>query len=845
MKSNIRLAGRPNSMRSFPVPPLAMLLRLVVSATIASAPVLAQAELGPSCEDAFTPIYSIQGSGPSTPFAGTVVTTQGVVVGDYEGPPPTLRGFYIQDAAGDGDPATSDGLFVFNESNDSVHLGDLVRVTGTASEFQDQTQMSASSIVACGTGTVAPVDVTFPVPSVNYLERYEGMLVRLPQTLYVTEHFQLGRFGQVVLSADGRLAQPTDVVSPGAPAIALQAANDLRRIIVDDELQNQNRDPIVFARGGLPLSAGNTLRGGDTATGIVGVMTYTWAGNAASGNAYRVRPINTLGGVVYFEAANDRPTVPPAVGGTLRVAGANLLNYFNTFAGCTDGVGGVPSICRGAENLTEFNRQWPKTVAALIGTGADVIGLVEFENDGYGPDSAIQDLVNRLNDATAAGTWAFIDADAGTSQVNALGTDGIKVGIIYKPGLVTPVGLTAALSTESFVTGGDLVPRNRPALAQAFEQNSDGARFVLVVNHLKSKGSACDAPDPGDGQGNCNQVRTNAANELATWLAGDPTGTGTANVLLVGDLNAYAKEDPLTALATAGYTNLVDTFLGLDAYTYLFDGQWGSLQQALTSPALAGRVTGAATHHINADEPGVLDYNTNFKSAGQLVSLYAPDEYRASDHDPIVIGLDLSNAAPVITSISDPATVGEGGWVLLEADAYDPEGGPVTYAWDLDDDGLFETPGQTVVFYADRGVGTFIVRVRVTDQTGLTATRSTTVTVLYNWSGFGRPVAPYPALNVAKAGAVVPVKFSLGGNPGLDILKPGFPVSIPAACTPNGTSGSGTPTANPGGSGLTYDAATGQYTYLWKTDRSWSGTCRLLVVMLADGSTHEALFRFR
>ncbi len=69
--------------------------------------------------------------------------------------------------------------------------------------IQGQTQISVGTIVKCGTGTVTPTDVTFPVASPDFLEQYEGMLVRLPQTMYVTEHFQLGRFGQVVLSSDG------------------------------------------------------------------------------------------------------------------------------------------------------------------------------------------------------------------------------------------------------------------------------------------------------------------------------------------------------------------------------------------------------------------------------------------------------------------------------------------------------------------------------------------------------------------------------------------------------------------------------------------------------------------
>lgn len=599
------------------------------------------------CDLSYTPIYKIQGSGMSAAITGDVAT-KGVVVGDYEGPTPALRGFYIQDPSGDGDANTSDGIFVFNANNDSVRLGEVVRVVGTAGEFQDQTQISATSIIQCGTGTVTPTDLTLPFASALEAERYEGMLVRLPQTLYVTEHFQLGRFGQVVLSSGGRLQQPTHVTTPGAAANALQARNNLNRIILDDALQNQNPDPILFGRNGQPLSASNTLRGGDTATGIVGVMTYTWAGNAASGNAYRVRPIGALNGYVNFVAANPRPATPPEVGGTLRVVGFNLLNFFNTFDGlpdtvdnCTYGLGGAPADCRGADTPAEFDRQWPKTVAAILAMNPDVLGLNELENDGYGPDSAIAFLVNKLNEATAPGTYAFIDADAATGQVNALGTDAIKVGLIYKPARVTPVGQTAVLNTPEFISGGDGAPRNRASLAQAFRQNDNGAIFIVNVNHLKSKGSACDLPDQGDGQGNCNAVRTRAVQQLVAWLATDPTGIADPDILLIGDYNSYAQEDPITALKKAGFINLLEARLGPDAYSYVFDGQWGYLDHALASASLNAQVSGVAEYHINADEPNVLDYNTNFKTPNLQALLYAPDQYRTSDHDPVVVGLNL------------------------------------------------------------------------------------------------------------------------------------------------------------------------------------------------------------
>ena len=612
------------------------------------------------CAQPYTSIPAIQGSGATVALTGTR-TTQGVVVGDYEGASPNLRGFFIQDPVGDGNPATSDGIFVFEGSNaNTVNIGDVVRVTGTAGENQGQSQISVGAIVKCGTGTVTPTDISFPVASADFLERYEGMLVRVPQTMYVTEHFQLGRFGQVVLSANGRLQQPTNIYVPGTDADNLQIANNLSKIILDDASQVQNPDPILFARGGAPLSASNTLRGGDTATNIVGVLNYTWAGNSASGNAYRIRPVNAMNGYVNFEASNPRPTSVPNVGGTLTVVGMNLLNFFNTFDGlpdtvnnCQNGFGGAFTDCRGADTASEFDRQVDKTVSAILAMNPDVLGVNEIENDGYGADSAIARLVSELNAATAPGTFAYIDVDTATGQVNALGTDAIKVGFIYKPGSVTPVGETAALNTDAFVNGGDGAPRNRASLAQAFQQNANGEIFIANINHLKSKGSACDAPDAGDGQGNCNDVRLNAVNELMTWLGSDPTGTGDTDILLVGDYNSYAMEDPIIALQNGGYTHLIKTFLGSDAYSYVFDGQWGYLDHALATASMTAQVSGVADYHINADEPSVLDYNTDFKSVGQIASLYAPDQFRVSDHDPVLVGLCLPPSLDVTLSTTE------------------------------------------------------------------------------------------------------------------------------------------------------------------------------------------------
>jgi hypothetical protein len=474
------------------------------------------------------------------------------------------------------------------------------------------------------------------------------------------------------LSSGDRLRQPTDVVEPGAAANALQSANALNRLILDDALNSQNPDPILFARGGLPLSASNTLRGGDHVTGLIGVMTFTWAGNSASGNAYRVRPVGALGGgVPAFVAANARPAQAPDVGGTLRVAGFNVLNYFLTLdVGTTQACGplGFPQECRGAETAAELQRQRDKLVPALLKLDADIIGLIELENTEIAAGQVVDplaDLVARMNAAAGAGTYDYVDT-------GIVGTDTIRVGLIYDASVAKPHGDFAVL--DGSVDSRFESNRNRPVLAQTFEQLSNGTRLTVAVTHFKSKSApvpsdpafvcldgnpANDVPDCDqlDGQGYFNRSRTLAAQALGDWLASDPTGSGDPDVLIVGDLNAYSKEDPVRALQQAGYSNLVPLFGGAGVYSYVFDGQWGSLDHALASASLVLQVVDAADYHINADEPNVLDYNTNFKSPGQVVSLYAADEFRTSDHDPLLVGLAQDEAPPQLDLTASPAVL--------------------------------------------------------------------------------------------------------------------------------------------------------------------------------------------
>jgi uncharacterized protein len=681
------------------------------------------------CSD-FTPIYAIQGIGPAAAVIGNV-STKGVVVGDFEGTA-AASGFYIQDLTGDGNPTTSDGIFVYTGSSNLVSVGQVVRVTGYARERFDQTTLNgsnsnssavpAANIIQCGTGSVAPTDVTLPVTILNDFERYEGMLVRFPQALVIAEYFNYDRFGEIVLAqplaGEARAFTGTAIDEPGATANTRTAANALSRITLDDANSAQN--PSVLRHpNGLPFSLNNLFRGGDTVQNAVGVLGYDFS-------LYRIVPT----GPADYIAANPRPASPEPVGGTVRVAAMNTLNFFVT-ADYPSGVldnkcGPLNNVeCRGwdSDQPLEFTRQRDKLLMALSGLNADIIGLNELENStGVEP---LASIVSGLPgyDYIATGT---------------IGTDAIKLGMIYRPAVVTPVGdfklLTSAVDPRFIDT------KNRPSLAQTFEVNATGARFTMVVNHFKSKGSDClDVGDPDllDGQGNCSQTRRAAAKALVDWLATDPTGSGDPDFIIMGDLNSYAQEDAIDEIKAGSddivgtnddFTNLIAHFQGAYAYSYTFDGQAGYLDQALANASLFAQITGAADWHINSDEPDVLDYDTSFKPAAQD-ALYQVNAYRTSDHDPVVVGL-VPNAPPTVNA-GGPYSTPEGESITLTASGSDPNGDSLTYAWDLDNNGSFETNGQSVSFSALLldGPSSYTVKVKATDPLGLSAESTATVDV--------------------------------------------------------------------------------------------------------------------
>lgn len=583
-------------------------------------------------------IMQIQGSGATSPLVGTKQTAEGVVTHKM------ANGFYMQDAAGDNDPTTSDGMFVFTSTAPTVAVGDKVRVAGTVAEFvsgdatRPITQLSSvTGISVLGTGfSITPTNLALPLSSVAEWEQYEGMLVRFTRPLIVSQNYFLGRYGQLSLSGT-RLEKATNRFIPGsAEAIAWTAQNQANLVILDDGLSTQNPNPLPY------IGIDNTVRAGDSASNVTGVVDFGLVTSSNPGpTGYKLQP--TV--VPTFSRDNARTSAPEAVGGNVKVSSFNVLNFFSTFVngqtadgqtgqGCTLGTSTSASNCRGANNMAEFVRQRTKIAAAMKAIDADVFGLMELQNNG---NVAISHLVNELNSQIGSTTYAYVPAAANT------GDDAIRVGMIYKPAKLTLVG--ASMSDTDAIN-------NRPTLAQTFAL-ANGKRFSLVVNHFKSK-SSCPGDnsandDSGDGQGCWNALRLQQAQRLVgTFIPQVQTAANDTDVISIGDYNAYGMEDPIRAMVAGGLVNEVERFVRPHGapYSFVFDSESGYLDNALTSASLTSKVTGVAEWHINADEPSVIDYNTEFK----VPDLYTTSPYRASDHDPVVIGLNLQPLSVDVTA---------------------------------------------------------------------------------------------------------------------------------------------------------------------------------------------------
>ena len=587
-------------------------------------PTLLAVGLASAQAQTITPIGTIQGTG-ALAIPGSY-TIEGVVTGVYAGLNPA--GFYVQNnaAAADGDPATSDALFVV-QTAPTVAVGNRVRINGAVQEIAGTPSFNQAVLTS---PVITVLVASSPLPAFSIIdnaaflmadaEPLEGMLVEFGGTVTVADVAAVKFRGELTISLRGLVYQPTQFADPndnqasgtsntGTSNVAAvndyQTANRNKSLLLDDGRAATSPTPIPY------LDANTqTVRVGSTVARLRGVLGY---GNSK----WRVQP---LAGPDAPQVVTVRPPVPTFGPTDVKIASMNVLNFFNG-----DGAGGGFPTSRGALTLADFQRQRTKIMAALTQLNADVFGLMEVENDGTGSASAVQDLVNGLNQAFGAGTYAFINDGGSTRQFN--NTDLIHCVIIYKPAVLTPYG-PALLSLTPGVF-------ERPPLAQLFitsRATTPRDTFALVVNHLKSKasGSGVNA-DQGDGQGASNLRRKGQATGLLQFIDNIVKPAGTRYVVSVGDYNANYEEDPMDILRAAGLV------VGSPAASasYLFSGISGSLDHAVLTPNLVGHAA-VEKWHINAAEPGFLEYEV----AGAATDVNSP--FRSSDHDPILIGLNFT-----------------------------------------------------------------------------------------------------------------------------------------------------------------------------------------------------------
>lgn len=553
-----------------------------------------------------TPIGKVQGSGARSPLEGQDVTIEGVIVGNFVA---GLGGYFVQSQDDDGDPATSEGVFVpvGTGGDPSLRPGQRVRVAGGVTELQQGgsslTALQGGTITVLGQGRV-PVTTLAEAP--QDWERLEGMAVTIAAPLTVTGNDGLGRFGELSVAFGGRQYAPTELAAPGPAAQAIAAENARLGLRLDDGQATQ--DPKTFAYLPQAWDENAPVRVGSVVHGVTGVVDERYG-------SHRLQVTAPFGSITQA----PRPAAP-TVPGDRRIAGFNVLNLFNG-----DGLGGGFPTERGAATAAQYQRQQAKLVAVVQALDPDLAALMELENDGYSPESSIAQFVAALNAAGPHRDWRFVDAGEGP------GSNPIRVGLVYRSSRFEAVGKPVTLAE------GPFLDRSRAPLVQAFRAGN-GPVFVVAANHFKSKGGCGDATggdaDAKDGQACFNATRVASAQRLHEWLATDPTGTRPQGALVIGDLNAHAQEDPLRLLRERGWR---DAFAGGHAerpYSFVWGGLSARLDHALLDAGLAARLRGAVEWHNNADESDRFDYRRDSGST--------TDPYRASDHDPMLLGLDLA-----------------------------------------------------------------------------------------------------------------------------------------------------------------------------------------------------------
>ncbi|MCG6220454.1 ExeM/NucH family extracellular endonuclease [Vibrio antiquarius] len=655
-------------------------------------------------EPAFTTIQEIQGEGASSPFIDgyPYITTEdhfvtGVVSAVTTG---LTKGFYLQALENDGNDKTSEGLFIHTDVADTeLKAGDVVCVKGKVQEYYSNTQLSsdANSYIKTGTSNaslVTPLTIKEGETLRDALERHEGMQVELSSAseLFVTRNFSYdydSRRNNMMLSHEAPLFKPTQLhAAESDAAVALAKENAANRIYLESDSKAPNGQIPYFPTFAKDLdqngSSEQHIRLGSRVEGLQGVVNYSY-------NEYRLIATNEVDSSNFVTSGDDfdvaRKAAPAIADSDLRVASFNVLNYFTSVA--DSGHDNPTGQNRGATNLDEFLIQQAKIVSAMNKMDADIIGLMEVENNGFGDGSAIQNLVDALNaeidDVEDHYTYVEIE-EQDKYQEEYFGSDAIMVAILYRANAVTPKEAAKVIVTpeqhiaENTITRKEGTESNpaydkyqRHSLLQTFTVKETGEDLSVVVNHFKSKGSECieewiagvEDSEPADLQGNCNNFRVSAAKVVGEALK-DIDG----DVLVMGDLNAYGKEDPLLTLTdyskekygrdiyTAAYTTIgggelqvektkiekgyglhnLNTLLhGADTLSYTYSGELGNLDHALASSSLAQKVVAIEDWHINSLESNLFEYSSKY--TGDMPKY--KDAFSASDHDPVIIAIDL------------------------------------------------------------------------------------------------------------------------------------------------------------------------------------------------------------
>ncbi len=618
--------------------------------------------LGNCFEDA-TLISTVQGSGDSVTIPDQQVVVEGIVTGFRSG------GFFLQEEPGDsdGNSDTSEGIFVYF-SDDATYVpvadGDTARVLGTAKEYYNNSEIELEEMNYCGVSEESITPVTIPMPYVDVLdlETVEGMVASVEDaTIFSLDN--LTKYGEIFVS-DGLKWTPTDVAVPLSEEYEEEDANTTANILyIEDESSSNYPATISFYATDEydGLNYDNAPRVGDTVS-AVGPVNYSYG-------QYRINPTKET-----FSLESTRTDKPDLEEGDVTVASFNVLNYFNGEVLDDGSVTFDYDENRGAYSEEEFALQKARIIEALVAMDADVVGLIEIENDGFGEDSAIKDLVDGLNERLGRTIYAYTRPE----ENSATGADDICNAIIYKKRVVKAKGVLYGIELPTQDKGDETVTM-RNSLVQKFKHKGTGKEFAVVVSHFKSKGSTCfeDDNNPSDldtVQGSCNALRVSAAVALGEALDSMKLSE---KILLIGDFNSYSQEDPIAVLTdyspgtrsytiqtavntslddgasaavtkTYGYVQLKDFYNpeGI-SYFYYGDDRVGSLDYILANRAASKNVVDMTHWNINSVELYDMQYFNALSyfnpENGDEIDFTAIGPYRSSDHDAVLVSLCLKN----------------------------------------------------------------------------------------------------------------------------------------------------------------------------------------------------------